>query len=141
MTKSTALNLTQDIGFKAITFTSADSANTVRDSIVADVDGEVVKCIQATNDDTSNAEVIDVFIKDGGTSYRLGAFSVPANSGFNGTAPAVDVLSSAIFAGLPLDALSKRILPLKGGLTLQFSNQSTIASGKIVTITVISEQF
>lgn len=140
MAKSTSLPFTQDINNGFAAFTNADAALTAKTLFTADADDEVVKCIQIASDDTS-ARVVDLLINNGSTDYLLGSVSVPAASGTNGTTAAVDALAAGLFPGLPMDAVGKRVLPLKGGYALKVRNQAQITAAKTLTVTTISEKY
>lgn len=140
MTKSATLNLTQNLNIAVVTFTNADAAATLKTLLTASADDEVVKAIQIVSDDTS-ARVIDLLISIGGVDTLLCAVNVPLSSGSNGTIIAVDALAASLQPGLPLDALSKRVLPLKGGTLLKVRNQTQPTAAKTITITAITEKF
>lgn len=140
MAKQTALNLTQDIGNGFAAFTNADAALTLKAILTADADDEIVKGIQIVSDD-SVARVIDILVNDGAADRFVTSVSVPANSGTNGVAAAVDALSAALNPGLPIDALGKRVLPLKGGYILKARNQTQPTATKTITVIAITEKF
>lgn len=138
--KSGTLNLTQNLGLAAAQFTNADVAASLKQLVLAGADDEVVKAIQIVSDDPA-ARVIDLLVNTGAVDVPLCSINVPASSGTNGLTAAVDALASALQPGLPLDALGKRVLPLKGGMVLKVRNQTQVAAGKTVSITAISEKF
>ncbi|MDB5966700.1 MAG: hypothetical protein JWQ72_3200 [Polaromonas sp.] len=140
MTKAAILNLTQNIGLAAVQFTNADAALTAKQLLVAGVDDEVVKAIQIVSDDPA-ARVVDLLLTVGVVDVPLCSVNVPANSGANGVTAAVDALAAALHAGLPLDALGKRVLPLKGLTVLKVRNQTQVAAAKTLSITAITEKF
>lgn len=140
MTKSTTLNLTQNLNNSFATFVNADVALTSKALLVAGANDETVKGIQITSDDTV-ARVIDILINNGAADFLLCSVNVPATSGTNGTTTAVDALSAALQPGLPLDSLGRRVLPLKGTYTLKVRNQTQQTAGKTITVTAISEVF
>lgn len=139
MTKLSTLNLTQNINTAAVTFVNADVAATLKTLLTAGADDEIVKCLQFTSDD-STARVVDVLLNIGGTDYLLGSVNVPINSGTNGTVSAVDAFAT-LMPGLPVDALGKRVLPLKAGTIVKLRNQTQMTAAKTLTATIISEKF
>lgn len=141
MAKSTDLTFTQNVNFKAVTFTNADAASTLKSLYTAAANDAVVKGLLIRSDETATARVFDVLVNDGTTDYVIGAVNVPVNAGFNGTVAAVDALASALFPGLPIDATGKRILPLKTGHSLKIRTQTQPTSGKTLTVSAIIEEY
>lgn len=140
MSKSQTLNLTQNINLGAVQFTNADAAATLKTLLTAGADDEIVKGIQIVSDDTS-ARVLDFLVTINGVDVPLCSVSVAASSGTNGTAAAVDALAAALQPGLPLDALGKRVLPLKALANVKVRNQAQNTAGKTISVTAISEKF
>lgn len=141
MAKSTALNFTQNIGNYFKTFTNSDAAATLKDLFTAGADDEIVKALWVTSDDSS-ARVLEFLINDGSTSYSLGMVNIPITSGTTGAIAPVDVLNTSLLAvGLPLDALGKRILPIKGGYKLQVRNVTQPTAAKTFTVIAITEKY
>lgn len=141
MAKSTALNFTQNLNNNFKTFVNADSAATLKDLLTAGADDEIVKAISIVSDDTS-ARVFELLINDGSTSYSLGMVNVPITSGTTGAIAPVDALSSSLLGiALPLDALGKRVLPLKAGYKLQVRNVTQVTAAKTVTFAAYSEKY
>ncbi len=140
MPKSTSLNLTQTLQQGGVTFTNADAASTLKALLTAGTDDEVVKAVQIVSDDTS-ARVVDLLLNTGGSDLLLCSVNVPAGSGTNGTTPAVDALAAALQPGLPMDALGKRVLPLKGGAILRVRNQAQVTAARTITVQAFSERF
>ncbi len=139
MAKSTSLFFTKGVNLKAVTILPADTT-TLKTIYAASADDAIVKAINVVSDDTA-ARVLDLVVNDGTTDYLLGSVNIPLASGSNGTATAVDLLSGAIIVGLPYDALSKRVLPLKGGYVLKVRSQSTVTTAKTITVTAVIEEY
>lgn len=139
MSKSTALNITQKLKLGSATIVAADTS-TVKTVYSAGADDTVIKGLQIVSDDTT-ARVVNIYTNNGTTDSLLGAVSVAASSGTNGTLAAVDLLSGTIFPGLPYDANGKRIMYLPAGYSLKVSSQSTVTAAKTLTVTAITEDF
>lgn len=95
--------------------------------------GSKVTALIAVSTDTS-ARDVQVSITNGGTSYPLGTVSVPIGAGNSSAANAVDLLNLLNLPGLPVDSDGNHYLHLISGDTLTASAQSTVTSGKLVTI-------
>lgn len=139
MAKSTSLNFTQANKAGFATIVPADTT-TLRTVYTAGSNDSVVKQLQVVSDDSS-ARVLNVYINNTSTDYLLGSVNVPASSGSNGTAAAVDLLGGTLMPGLVYDANGKRVLPLPAGYILKVSSQTTVTTGKTVTVTALVEDF
>jgi len=86
---------------------------------LAPTEGWRVTEIRLMNTDTSNAGVVSMYV---GTAYTarkfIGAISVPAKSGTDGTVVAVNGLSTTMFPSLPKDAAGNAYLEIPSGKTL-----------------------
>lgn len=118
-----------------VTFVNADGT-TPKDLIAGATDGTRIISIAVTSDDTS-AVILNFYIHDGSTAYRVGAVNVPTLSGTNGTAPAVNLLDST---ELPwLDADGGFVIPT--GYKIQAGPQSAVTAAKTVTIVAIGANY
>jgi hypothetical protein len=129
--------------FTPVAFTNSDSANTKKTIVTA---GNVntggpskVTAIMATSTETANARVAQLWITRSAVSYLLTSVNIPVNSGFDGTAATVNLLS--LCTGLPTDNDGQVYLLLLNGDTLQVSLTTQVASGKEVDITPVAADF
>ena len=106
----------------------------------ASTDDAVVKSINVASLDSA-ARVMSLWIV--GTDAQpvlVGAVNIPANSGNNGTAAAVDLLGGTLLPSAVYDSSGKRILPLKGGQKLAVSVPA-VTAGTQINVTAVIEQY
>jgi hypothetical protein len=139
MAKSTSLNFTQSVKLSATTIEPADTSN-LKTLFTAGAEDSVVKAIQVTNTDTA-ARVVGLYVNNGSADFLIGHVNIPANSGVNGTAAAVDLLGGTLMPALPYDANGKRVLPLPAGYVLKVNTTTTVASTRVVTVTCMAEDY
>lgn len=140
MAKSTALNFTQSLKLASATIQPADTT-ALKTVFTAGSNDAVVKSLHAVSDETANARVLNLYVNNGATDIYIGSVNVPLSSGFTGAIASVDLLSGTLFPGLPYDAQGKRVLPLPAGYILKVSSQSTMATGKTITVTAMAEDY
>ena len=104
----------------------------------------VVKSLNISSTDTA-ARVVTFWLTDPtGNNYILGAVSIPASSGTNGTAATVDALGGTLMPSLPYDANGKRVLPLKAGYKLSASTPGTappLTVGTLMYVSALIEEY
>ena len=106
-----------------VTFTSADTTSS-KDLITGGSNGTKVLGISATSSDSATINM-RLYVHDGSTAYLVGTVAIVTNSGTNGTAPAVDLLS---MSALPwLDSDGEFLLP--SGYKLQVACLATMTTG------------
>jgi len=115
-------------------------ASTQKDVVTAGINGSKVTALIATSDDAS-ARILQVSLLRSAVNYPLCSVSVPIGAGTNGTASAVDLLSSRALPGLPVDNDGQRYLLLESGDVLQVKSLSTVTSAKVVAIVGIAGDF
>lgn len=120
-------------------FTNADAANTKKTIHTAGASGSKVTAVIATSTETANARVGQLWLTRTATSYLLGSFNVPVNSGFDGSAFTINALLT--MAGLPIDNDGQVYLFLESGDTLQVSFTTQVAATKEVDVTCIAGNF
>lgn len=139
MAKSDVLPFTQKSRTKGAIILNADGT-TQKTVYTASTEDAVVKMLQIVSNDTS-ARVVDILVNISGTDYPLGSVTVPASSGTNGVAAAVDVLSGALITALPYDGSGKRVLPLEASVVLKVASQTTLTAGKQITVVASVEEY
>ena len=119
-----------------------DSQNNYVDLITAAGDGLLVDGVIVTSNDSA-ARVVILAIKVSGTYIPLGAVSVAANSGTNGTVVSIDMLSGAVLVGFPINNQGKRFIRLATGEALAFKVTSAVTNtaGMAVRASVSGVQF
>lgn len=126
-------------GFNAagVQFVNA-TGTTITTILAAGADDTIIKSLNITSDEAATTRYVQLYIYDGTTNYLLDTIPVPALAGSDGTVISVDALR---FAGLPLDAEGKKILPLKQGHTLKAAMLVAVTAAKTVTVIAIAEDF
>jgi hypothetical protein len=120
---------TPKLGLAQIVNADASNKKTV---VTAGANGSKLTALTAASDDTS-ARVVQVIVTRSATDYVLASVSVPAASGTDGTAAAVNLINSAILPGLPVDNDGQRYLFLESGDTLAVKSTTTVTAGKTVS--------
>jgi len=110
---------------------------TQKNALVAGADGAAVTNLNATSTDTAS-KIVVLKINDGSTSIVVGEVTVPAGSGTNGTAPAVNLLDDVAMPGL-LQADGSLILG--AGCTLTLGVKAAVTAAKTIDINVQGGQY
>ena len=93
--------------------------------------GGMVESLIASINDTAAVNVL-VYILDGSTVHPLGIVNVPLSSGNSGTVPAVDLING--LAGLPINSVYKKYIPLKPNLVLKVAVLAAMTINKILWV-------
>jgi hypothetical protein len=139
MAKTFSLPLPQNVNNLSVTFTNADT-NATKLAFTASANDSNIKAILACTDDTA-AINLRVYITRGGVDYLLGTIRIPTLSGTDGAAPGIDLLLASGMAGLPLDAVGKRYIPMKTGDTLRLACLATMTAAKTLWVSVLGEDY
>lgn len=139
MPKSTAFNVTQNINFAGGQILPADTT-TKKTIYTASANDAVLKSLNVTSTDTAAMNVA-LYVNDGTADRLLGTINVPALSGFNGTAPAVDMLNGTQIPGLAFDQNGKRILSLKAGAIVKVAVLVTVTAAKQIDFLGVAEEY
>lgn len=141
MTKSTSLNIPQDIKSPGASFVNADGT-AWKTVYTADADGVLIKMLGATSTDTAAQNIQLGISTDAGVTTRvLGTVPVAANSGTNGVAAAVDLLASSLIPQLSIDSNGKAYLQLQGSALLQAKSLVAVTAAKTVDIVAGVEEY
>lgn len=139
MAKSTNLYLPQNVNTSSYDYQNSDGS-TAATIFTAGSDDSSVKSILVASTDTS-ARVLQLFVRRSSVDYLIGCVTIPIGAGTDGLNPAVDLLSTAMLTGLPIDEQGKPYLPLKSGDTLKAGTTATITSAKHIYINVFGFDF
>lgn len=131
-----------------VTIVTADASN-LKTVYTAPTDGARITSIAVTSDETANARILSFYVNKGSSDRLIGSINIPANSGFNGSAPTIYPLKSTMFGyqttgmclGLSCDANGNPYIQLKNGEILKVKSTTTLASGKTITIAVEAASF
>ena len=115
----------------------ADTDTTLNKALVtAGANGALVDSVAVTSTDTSVA-IVDVYVKEGATSYQIGQISVQAGAGTNGV-----TLSQNL-----LDVVALPFLQTEGGLVLgagailEVAANATLTAGKKIEFTAFGGDY
>lgn len=131
------LPATPNLGLTKIVQADASAQKTV---LTAGSNGSKVSSVFALSDDTT-ARLITLSVLRGGSNYPVAAVSVPAASGTDGVAPAINLLAAALSPWVPVDNDGQPYLLLNNGDSLQVRSGSTVASTKTVSVGAIGADF
>ncbi len=124
----------------AVSFTSADSANSKKTLVTADADGTKVVAVMSTSSDTSD-RIAQLWLTRSATSYLLGSVIVPDLSGTDGVNPTVNLLDTTMVPSLPVDNDGQPYILLESGDTLQVSFTTAITAAKTAYVTCLFGNF
>lgn len=139
MAKQNSLFLPVGYNNNAVSFTSADTT-TLKTVFTASANDSDVKALLAASTDSA-AINLQIYISRGGTDYQIGCVNIPANSGTNGVANAVDLLNGTNIPGLLVDSAGKLYLALKTGDTLRVACLATMTAAKTLWVTAIGQDY
>jgi hypothetical protein len=125
------------LGLVQIALADASNQKTI---LTAGASGAKVTSIFALSDD-SNARVLTVSVLRSAVHYPIAVVSVPANSGTDGTAPAVDLLPAALSPWVPVDNDGQKYLLLEAADVLEVKSGSTVTTAKLVTVGAVGANF
>lgn len=100
--------------------------------------GTRIDACSVTNGDASNAYVLQVALRVGSTDYVLGEVAVPAGSGTNGTAPAVNVLD---VNALPALTASAGVLFLASGSAFRIRSKTAVSGVNTLNIVAVGGDY
>ena len=91
--------------------------------------GGMLECLSINTNDTAAVNAF-VYILDGVTVIPLGIVNVPLSSGNSATVPNVDGIAALL--GLPVNAMGKKYIPLKGNQVVKVSVLAAMTANKIL---------
>lgn len=139
MSKQASLFLPLAANNQSVTLLPADTTTPKVCFTAAATDSDV-KAIIATSNDTA-AINLQLWICRGGVDYLLGTINVPIGAGNSSGVPAIDLLNAVNIAGLPLDYIGKRYIPMKTGDTLKVGCLVTITTAKTCYVSVLGQDY
>ena len=132
MTMNALPKFVNTIKLGAISIDSAAAEVTV---YTGATEGSAIEMLSCCSTDTT-AQILNLYLVDtAATSFALGAMSIPAYSGTNGSAKPVDLINATDMPQLPLNALTNPTIYLPAGYKLNAKAQSLHAAQ---TITVVA---
>jgi hypothetical protein len=106
----------------------------------ASTNDAVVKSLSVASFDTA-ARVMSLWLIGADDQpILIGAVNIPARSGDNGTAAAIDLIGGTLMPALPYDANGKRVIALKAGQKLAVS-VPLVTAGTQINVTAQIEEY
>lgn len=139
-TKTATFPVTQNVVHPRAAIAPADTT-TLKTAYTAGANDAVLKALNAATTETAAANAIAVWLNDGTADSLLGTIPVPANAGFNGVVPSVDLLDGRYIPSLGYDQQGKRVLQLKAGSIIKVGVLTTVATGKTVYVSGAAEEY
>jgi len=106
----------------------------------ASANDAIVKALNVASFDSAARVMSFWIIAADAQPILIGAVNIPANSGNNGTAAAIDLLGGTLMPSLPYDANGKRILGLKAGQKIAVSVPA-VTAGTQINVTAQIEEY
>lgn len=106
---------------------------TLKTLVTAAANGTRVDNIFVTSTDTS-AKDLQFVVTISSVDYVVGTLSIPANSGFTNSVPAVSVLSHSQFATMNTDQNGNKNLYLASGAVLKVKSLTNVSTSKVISI-------
>lgn len=116
-------NFVATIRTPVVSIANADST-TFKSFMAAGSGGSRLDACSITNSDASNACVVQIAIQVGSVDYEIGEVTVPAGSGTNGSAKAVNMLNSI---DLPQLSNTLNVMFLASGATLRVRTKTAVS--------------
>ncbi len=120
-----------------------DSAGTYKTIHTAGANGSKITGINVTTDD-SVTHVLTLVLTRSATNYVIGAYTLPAASGTDGSTASANMLSggpSNLILGLPVDNDGQSYLFLENNDTLKLTFATALSSSKRIDVVAVATDF
>jgi len=121
-----------------------DSAGTYKTIYTGGSNGSKIVAINVTTDDGSATHVLSLVLTRSAVDYTIGAYTIPVNSGSDGSAASVDLLAGGpafLIKGLPVDNDGQKYLFLESGDTLRMTFATALTAAKRINVVTIGADF
>ena len=121
-----------------------DAAGTYKTVYTAGANGSKVTAINVTTDDGSATHVMTLVLTRSATDYVIGSYTLPVNSGTDGSAASVDMIKggpNSLITGLPSDNDGQTYLFMESGDTLRLTFATALTSTKRIGVVTIGADF
>lgn len=121
-----------------------DAAGTFKTIFTAGSNGSKVVAVLVNTTDGTATHVLTLQVKRSSTGYPLINYTLPINSGGDGSTASVDMFAggpAGLLLGLPVDNDGQKYLLLKSGDTLELTFATALTSGKNIYVHVIGADF
>jgi hypothetical protein len=120
---SATANFIGTVRTPVVSIANADGTS-FKSLMAAGSSGSRLDTLSVTNSDASNAYVVQLSVQVSAVDYVIGEVTVPAGSGTNGSAKAVNILNST---DLPQLANTLNVLFLASGATLRAKSKTAVS--------------
>lgn len=137
------LKFTNNSFIKCVSATSSISANTRYDILPSTSIKKRIYGISLTTNENA-IKTIKLYLNDGSAVYQVFVFSLPAGSGTNGTAAALDVFASSLPQSIfqkMRDNNGMAYFNLPGNWSIQIEFNTAIGVGESINSFVFGEEF
>lgn len=125
-----------------VQFSTVDTPGVLKQLIQGGANGTKITGIYATSNDAGAAHLATLQIQRSGVNYVGVAVSVAANSGAANGTPPVNLMSTAVWPGLPTDSDGNPFLFLQSTLDILMATYgTTLTTGNIVTAQAVAGDF
>lgn len=129
MAANTAAIFQKNVKTSSVSIVNSDSTNK-KTLVTAGSEGALIDSVALTSTDTSDV-ILNVYINNGVTSFRIGQVKLLANAGTNGT-----VKAQNLFTTLDMPYLfTSKGLPLGANQTLEIAANSAVTATKQIDAT------
>lgn len=125
-----------------VQFSTADAANALKTFTQGGANGTKVIGLYGTNSDGGAAHALTLHLQRSGVNYGGVAVSLPANSGFVSGTPPVNLMSTAVWPGLPVDSDGNPFLFLQSTLDILMATYgTTLTTNTVVNVQAVTGDF
>lgn len=139
MPKQKDLFLTKNIVTAAKRIVNADGTALLTVYTASADDAQVNGLIITSTD--SATRIVRVILTKSGVDYILGAASVAANSGANGTATSIDFFNTGITPGFPHNHSGTPNLPMQAGDVLKVAVTTAVTAATDINVVAFVEEY
>jgi hypothetical protein len=122
-------------------FTSSSSAGTYATLYTAGANGSRCYAAWINNNDPSATHLVTLQVVNSTTKYGGTALTTVESAGFTSGNPPQNLLTSAVWPGLPVDAYGNPYIQLISGDTLQATFATSITSSDVVNLFAVCSDF
>lgn len=121
-----------------------DAAGTYKTLYTAGANGSKVVAVMVSTDDGSASHLLTLALTRSATDYTIGTYTLPVNSGGDGSTAGVDMLRggpNTLIKGLPQDNDGQSYLLLESGDTLRLTFATALTASKRINVITIGADF
>lgn len=121
-----------------------DSAGTYKTIFTAGSNGSKITAILVNTTDGTATHLLTLRLNRSSTGYPIINYTLPINSGGDGSAASIDLLAggpSSLLQGLPIDNDGQKFLFLESGDTLEVTFATALTAGKNIYVVTVGAHF